>query len=234
MTGFHSSKFALNSRASWQVQGSSEGLQVCTQFQVSIQDIIIGTTAHNMIQSTHYDLFSDALGFFIDKTFCAPKMMNDQEQCDDDNSAVWEDRTQSPSFHFDSPAKHHSMCERQDDSCSIRESSRPPSPPLSPTKYYGGTHVTAPAALTSESSFDINDAFSTKMNYYESNSIFRSHKSSGINSIFRPTQDYDFDRRKRYGNLVRMKQANYQLEEPAPPRPSHSLSRRVLTDTIEA
>jgi hypothetical protein len=179
-----------------------------------------------MIQYTHNDLFSDSLDFLLDGLcWSAPKTNHDREQCEDDNS-VSEDRTDDTGFRIDLPAKFHYMSERHDESCSMRESPRPSSPSLSLTKSYDGTQVTAALTWMSscdinddfstwESSFD-NDDFSTKMNY-ESNSIFRSDETSGVNSIFRPTQDYDVEeRREQHPNLVGMKQASYQLEEPAP------------------
>lgn len=177
------------------------------------------------MQSTYNNFFSGALGFLIDG-LCVPTTastdmkMNDREEpsCDDDNSVT--------AFRFDLPVKHHYMCERDDRSCYLRESPRRSSPPISPTNSYDATQVTA--ALTSKSSFDINDALSTETNC-EFNRIFRSDETSCVNSIFRPTQDYDFERREQHTNLVRMKQANYQLEETAP-RPSRP--RRALTSTL--
>jgi hypothetical protein len=187
-----------------------------------------------MLQSTHNDFFSDSLGFLIDG-LCAPTTpstameMNDRE-CDDDDNFVSEDRTHDTGFRLDLAAnQYHYMCERDDEFFSFRESPRRSPLPLSPTTKSCGDGTQVTAALTCESSFDINDALSTEMNY-ESNSIFRSEEISGVNnSIFRPTQDYDFERREQHANLVRMKQANYQLEEPAP-RPSRP--RRVLTDPL--
>lgn len=168
----------------------------------------------------HSDFFSDALGFLIDGLCAANtastaiQKMNDRELCDDDNS-VSEDRTADTSFRFDLLAQHHHMCERDNGSCSLRVSPRPSSPLLNPTKVHDGTQVTA--ALTWESSFDINDALSTDSNYES-------------NSIFRPKQDYDFERREQHANLVRMKQANYQLEKPATRQSRRR--RRVLTSTL--
>jgi hypothetical protein len=181
---------------------------------------------------------SDAIfSFFLDG-LCASTAMKVNSQDDDDNS-VSEGRSgdlEVSDFYFDLPSpQQHYICDPDDEErCSGIEYNERSSPPMIPAKSYDGTHVTA--AMTWESSFDLNDAMSTELNCiqdifepYDEQFHSFSEDTTNSNSIFRSNDNYDHEQRKQYGTLVRMKHANYAHETLKSP-PPRILKSKTLND----
>ena len=162
-------------------------------------------------------------------------------QEDFDNETISKDRTyvfskRASSIYSDfAPSQQNFVVERDDESCSMRDETQTNMELKSPQLSFS-TETTA--IMTWESSFDdidddflINEIQGIQQIFEPNDSQFHSHsfiQESTSNSIFRPTEDCDYERRELYANIVRMKQDNYHHEHPQ----ALKSSLKVLTSTL--
>jgi hypothetical protein len=187
------------------------------------------------------------LGVIIDGLF-ASTAMEELDCCylqeDFDNESISEDRTDvfsklTPSIYFDFPLPQQDfVADRDDESCSssMIDDTQANMELKSPQQLSVSTEITA--IMTWESSFDdmnddlLSNEIQGSQQIFEPNDAqFHSHsfmEESTSNSIFRPKEDCDYERRGQYANIVRMKQDNYQHEQPQALEPS----LKVLSSTL--
>jgi hypothetical protein len=187
------------------------------------------------------------LGEIIDGLFASTVMELDccYLQEDFDNESISEVRTDvfsklKPSIHFEFPLSQLDfVAERDDASCSnsmMDETQLNTMELKSPQQLSVSTEITA--IMTWESSFDDmdDDLLSNEIQgiqqIFEPNDVqFHRHsfmEESTSNSIFRDKEDSDYERREQYANIVRMKQENYEHEQPQ----ALKSSLKVLTSTL--
>ena len=231
------------------VCGPTENKSFCSQ--INFQHILSGQTdqSHIMRQSTTTtsctkdSFFSDTLGVIIDGLCASTAMEVDRSylQEDFDNETFSKGRTsvfrkRASSIYFDfAPSQQHFVAERDDESCSMRDETQANIELKSPQLSFS-TEITA--NMTWASSFDdmdddllINEIQGVQQIFEPNDSQFHSHtfmQESTSNSIFRPKEDCDHERRERYANIVRMKQDNYEHDDPQ----ALKLSLKVLTSTL--
>jgi hypothetical protein len=187
------------------------------------------------------------LGEIIDGLFASTAMELDCSylQEDFDNKSISEDRTDvfsklTPSICFDFPLSQQDfVAERDDESCSISmmDETQPNTMELKSPQFSVSTEITA--IMTWESSFDdmdddllSNEIQGIQQIFQPNDAQFHSHsfmEESTSKSIFRPKEDCDYERRGQYANiLVRMKQENYEHEQPE----ALKSSLKVLSSTL--
>jgi hypothetical protein len=140
---------------------------------------------------------------------------------------------------FDFPPSQHFVAERDDESCSssMMDETQANTMKLKSPQFSVSTEITA--IMTWESSFDDmdddllpNEIQGIQQIFEPSDAQFHTHsfmEESTSNCVFRDKEDCDYKRRGQYANIVRMKQENYEHEQP---QASLKSSLKVLSSTL--